>query len=443
MGVGACLGVGLLAVTGCSSGSTGEADAGSTPQNRPPVWAGATTPVTVREGSRATVPVMTTDPDGDAVEVVLESSGLLEGLLSQGVLTLRAPYGVTGTQQVTLTLRDAPGATTSHVLAVDVDALTWGPRVTWSQPAGPEEREHPTVFTHDATGSIYVIDGSGYSPYGEVFADGWRFDTRTSTWSPCTLMGDVPTAAGSRRLAGVRGSGEGWMFGGYAEGQVNNAELIHVVGNGDTLTFTNVPQTNPPPSRALHAFGYDPGSQKFVLFGGGGDALYGDTWFMTLSNGTAVWENATAAQGISPAGRFGPFFGMDEERGIFWLFSGQTSGNRFANDTWYLDMRANPPTWDQAIEATDPPAGRRNGSYVFDPTGPRLWVFGGTFDGRTTAVGLFALDATVGAARWDSVLTDGQPPRRSSGIGTFVDGAVWIGFGNDDGVYKDLTRLGH
>ena len=114
-----------------------------------------------------------------------------------------------------------------------------------------------------------------------------------------------------------------------------------------------------------------------------------------------------------------------------------------------LDMRAEGgPTW-TAIAAPGTPAGRRNGTSVWDPMGPRLFVFGGTSDGATTQPGLFALDARPGRESWATLDRAGQPPLRSSGFGAFVghadegEAAVWMGFGNDDDVYRDLTRLGH
>ena len=201
-----------------------------------------------------------------------------------------------------------------------------------------------------------------------------------------------------------------------------------------------MPQVNPPPSRALHAWAQDPETGTFVTFGGGGETLLGDTWTMRLRDGTAEWTQVTA--GVKPTPRFGAFSGMDEATGTLWLFSGQVAGGRFADDVWLLDVRADPPCWDIAPEVTTTPPGRRNGAVVMDPTGPRLWVFGGTFDGMTSAPGLWALRAERGGARFDAVARDAQPPMRSSGIMAAVGGAVWRGFGNDRSAYADMTRLG-
>lgn len=310
------------------------------------------------------------------------------------------------------------------------------------------------MLVDDASGSIYVMFGSGYAPYLEPLGDAWRFDVRARTWSPVTLEGDVPPPGGSKRLAGARGSGEGWLFGGYGEDQEAFGGLHHVIADGDVLTFDEVPQENAPAARFLHVFAQDPGTGTFVLFGGGSTRLEGDTWSMTLDDGIARWTmlndtSAVTSPGV-PAPRFGAFHGMDEERGRLLLFSGQIGfPDAFAQDTWVLDVRAEGgPTW-TAVTPPDAPPGRRNGTSVWDPTGPRLFVFGGTSDGATSQPGLFALDARPGRERWEVIDREGQPPMRSSGFGAFVGNddpiaaAVWMGFGNDDAVYRDLARLGH
>ena len=89
------------------------------------------------------------------------------------------------------------------------------------------------------------------------------------------------------------------------------------------------------------------------------------------------------------------------------------------------------------------PAGRRNGPSAWDPMGPRLFVFGGTSDGATSQPGLFAFDARPGHESWTEIVREGQPPMRSSGFAGATEDGVWLGFGNDDGVYRDFTRLGH
>jgi hypothetical protein len=81
---------------------------------------------------------------------------------------------------------------------------------------------------------------------------------------------------------------------------------------------------------------------------------------------------------------------------------------------------------------------------MHDPVGRRLFVFGGTKDGRTTLEGLWALSLEPGHEEWTKLDAPGAPPVRSSGIGfAFPDGGVGCGFGNDDFPYADLNVLGY
>lgn len=109
-------------------------------------------------------------------------------------------------------------------------------------------------------------------------------------------------------------------------------------------------------------------------------------------------------------------------------------------------MRADPPKWELLAEGDTVPPGRRNGCTVFDPTGPRLFVFGGTADAMTTEPGLFAFDARPGKPAWAELALADEPTLRSSGIGFFDTsrGRTLLGFGNtSNAVFRDWGHLGY
>ena len=91
---------------------------------------------------------------------------------------------------------------------------------------------------------------------------------------------------------------------------------------------------------------------------------------------------------LSPSPRYGFFYGVDQQLGQLFLFSGAQGTTTLdpAQDTWQLDMRADPPVWQKLLDgaADGVPPGRRNGCAVWDPSGPRLLVFGGTADAKTS-----------------------------------------------------------
>jgi len=323
-----------------------------------------------------------------------------------------------------------------------MDQHRWLPSVTWG-PEGPEAREHAAVFVLADARKVLVFGGSGYAPYLDPLNDAWSFDLESGTWSTAAMKGDIPGGGGSRKVAAVSARAA-FLFGGYGFRSTPNAELFRVDFGDGSLTFTRVPQANPPPARSLHGFVYDDQADRFVLFGGVGLAPLDDLWTMKLDGGTAVWTQHSQAVGPSP--RYGFFYCNDARRGRLLLFSGAqgTTSIDAARDTWALDLRSEPMTWALLSEGVSSPPGRRNGCMAFDPDESRLFVFGGTADGRSTEPGLFVLDARPGQEAWSLLKLDGEPPLRSSGMG-FYDPAtrlIYMGFGNTTReVFRDWTAI--
>ena len=291
---------------------------------------------------------------------------------------------------------------------------------------------------------VLLFGGSGYAPYLDPLNDAWSFNFESETWRAIAQRGDIPDGGASRRVAIVPGA-RAYLFGGYGFRGMPNAELFRVDFGDGALSFTRMPQENPPSARALHAFVYDDQADRFVLFGGVGLTPLADTWTMKLDHGTAVWTQHVPVN--SPSPRYGFFYGFDVERGRLLLFSGAQgiASIDAARDTWVLDVRTDPPTWTLLDEGDLVPPGRRNGCMALDPSGPRLFVFGGTADGRTTQPGLFVLDARPGQERWTRLELDGEPPLRSSGLGFYdpTTQRTYMGFGNTTRqVFRDWTPIG-
>jgi hypothetical protein len=79
-----------------------------------------------------------------------------------------------------------------------------------------------------------------------------------------------------------------------------------------------------------------------------------------------------------------------------------------------------------------------------DPSGRRLFVYGGTSDGKTTEKGLFVLDLEPGHEAWTKLDLASPPPPRSSGFGFATEqGEVTCSFGNDNKPMSDVAFLGY
>ena len=432
-----------LVLSGCS-------DAATTPdppeENRLPTWTDAPTAIMVGEGQRLELPVTTSDDDGDPVTFAVVASDGLAAEVTEGGVGLFADYGVTA-GNLDVQLDDGGGEVVTVSVPVTVSPLLWVGYQTWTMAEGPEEREHPSVLVDRASRSAYLMHGSGYYPqFEQMLDDVWRYGIDDGSWTLVTPTGDVPPASGSRRLAGPHGSGRGYLFGGYGPGAAVDGELHRVEVSDDTLAFSAVQQNNPPPARALHTFGYDPETDRYVLFGGFGGSVLGDTWIMEIDDaGVAQWTELSLSP--SPGPRYGSFSAFDEANGRLLMFSGAQSGGpgdpvNASPETWALDMRADPPVWSLLSTSFSPP-GRRNGSVVWDEASSRMYVFGGTADATTTQEGLFVLDARPGFERWLELPIANAPDFRSSGTGFYDGERAYFGFGNGAALYRDWAILGY
>ena len=299
----------------------------------------------------------------------------------------------------------------------------------------------------------YLVGGSGYAPQGEPAMDGnWTLDFKTHAFTAMTASGSVPKPAASRRAVNFPERKIAYLFGGYDSATTDINELISLDYSGATPVFATVSQVNAPAARELHVFSYDPGTDTFVLFGGvnNAPAVFNDTWTMKLVDGVATWTKLSLS---GPSGRYGSFFGMDENTGHLWVWSGAQypTGSDTVNaakDLWMLDMRASPqPSWVRVLAGTEDGAakGRRNGGCVWDPHGPRMFVFGGTADAATTVPGLSVLDFGASTPTWTTMDLAVRRRCDSSDFG-FYDVArsqVVIGFGNGNKVYRDVFALGY
>jgi hypothetical protein len=379
--------------------------------------------------------------EGEGVISASSSSPDLDVRLEADALILYANYEIPPSVRLSITF--ASGQT--HEIAVIVRPLRWLEPVLWGA-TGPEEREHASLIPDIGRRRVLMFGGSGYRPYMTPLGDAWSFDLDAHTWTPLTPTGDSPAPGASRRVAIVPGAPIAYVFGGYGAQGVPNNELYRVDFDEGRPHFTAVPQENPPARRSLHAFAYDQMTDRFALFGGVNVAPLGDTWTMRIVDGTAVWQEVDPWPAPSP--RYGAFSGFDAEGARLVLFSGAQGTQNIdpAPDTWALDLRRDPPAWMQLCAGQPAPRGRRNGCMVFDPDGPRLFVFGGTDDGHSTQPGLFALDARPGKESWSVLNLDGEPPLRSSGFGFYdaVKQHVLMGFGNTtQHIFRDWAVLGY
>lgn len=441
----ALLAVVANACTAETSESPLRADAAADSAAQTPTWVDAPSEVQL-VGQGQTRPFSVSVAPAGAVASLSSATGVEAELLGSQ-LAVHAGYGPETTASVVVEVTDATNASTQTTLALAVQPLGWQAPVTWTN-SGPEAREHGALIMDQAADRLILIGGSGYQPYLSPLDDVWALDLATRTWTQLTPAGDVPAGGGSRRVAQVPGTQIAYLFGGYGAQGASHRELYRVDFSSAQPVFTKLTFTSGPTPRSLHAFAYDAVTERFFVFGGVDSAPRNDTWVLTIAGDTAKWSKLATEN--KPSARYGFFSAVDAATGRLIVYSGAqgTATLDPAQDTWVLDMRAETPDWKQVNAGGGPsdPSGRRNGCAVWDPNGPRLVVFGGTADAKTSSPGLYALDARPGKMTWNKLDLANEPELRSSGFGSHDPkrNQLLLGFGNTtSAVFRDLQVLGY
>lgn len=131
----------------------------------------------------------------------------------------------------------------------------------------------------------------------------------------------------------------------------------------------------PPNGRHSHTAIYDPIGDRMIIFGGGigGGVIYGDCWELSLA-GTPTW-NELNPTGPAPGPLADASAIYDPYQQAMILFGG-FDGTSPRNETWRLSL-AGDPTWTDSLTVGDRPAPRGGHSAIYDPAGRRMIVFGG------------------------------------------------------------------
>ncbi len=159
--------------------------------------------------------------------------------------------------------------------------------------------------------------------------------------------------------------------------------LANANGLGGTPTWTRLPAGGPS-ARYAHAATYDPaGNRLFVHGGASGDAgsTLADTWVLDRANGlsgAATWR-ALAPGGSLPAARRFATLSLDPASGRLVLFGGrEADGSALADVHVLVDAAGPAPEWSELRPASGAPAPRFGHTAAFDPATRRLLVYGGT-----------------------------------------------------------------
>jgi len=281
-------------------------------------------------------------------------------------------------------------------------------QLTPSAPSGlpPARSSHSAVY--DSASNRMVIFGGGQfggSIFNTLFNDAWVLTNAnglggTPTWLPLSPVGGPPAAREGQHALYDQQNNRMIVFGGGNNGIEDVPNDVWVLTNanglGGTAAWNQLSPTGVLPSRRENfAAGYDPSTNRMMIFGG---CCYwtNDSWLLTNANGLGGpprWTQLSPL-GTLPGIRQTPAFAYDPSANFLLIF-GIGGAGAIYNDTWTLSNANGSPGNSQWVNlipngaANSPPiiSGYNTSSAsAYDPTNQRLISLKNAPDGSGGAV---------------------------------------------------------
>ncbi len=366
------------------------------------------------------------------------------------VSNVNGSCNVSGTHALICSLGTIGGFSSSSV------SLTITPNA-----AGPYDISASAVVnTLESTGvraalSLLAVNGISGISNGFVFTTA---PTPASGWTPLNAFGPDPRADSSAAYDPI--SNTVILFGGTDNACVSALNDLWLLsdanGIGSTPSWNQVFTDGAPPPRRSHSAGYNPATNKMVIFGGDGScsSKLNDTWVLSNANlltGFPFWSFESVVGG-PPAARSDQASAYDPASNTLMIFGGFDGSNNLF-DTWVLsnaDGTTGTPTWTQLATVGGPPSTPHYPSAAYDPGSNRLMVFGGEVFGAPVVSNqvwiLTNANGTGGTPQWQLLNTVGTPPSPRLGHTGVYDATVneMLIFGGDDqngNVFNDTWVL--
>jgi hypothetical protein len=278
--------------------------------------------------------------------------------------------------------------------------------------AGPGRRDAPAVAFDDAQRLMWTYGGR--DAHGAALADCWVFGPGdTVGWRPVTPGGDVPDALSGATLVHDPGRARLLLFGGTGTDAGSYSDRVWAIATADGAATLLAPSGTPPSPRWGHASVFDPVGDRMIVIGGWDGHAQADVF--QLSGDGAAWT-ALAPTGTGPAGLAYHTAVLDSahNRVIVW---GGTDGHQFLAQAWALDL-TDPPTWSQIAVTGDAPAARTGHVAAFDADAQRMLISGGTPDWAGALDDTWVLDLQAEPV-WRLVSAGAGAPSHRGGGGSW------------------------
>lgn len=181
------------------------------------------------------------------------------------------------------------------------------------------------------------------------------------------------------------------------------------------------PMGTPPAERWGQFAGYDPASNRMIVFGGEtlnlDNYIYlNDVWVLTNANGNGGPPAWIGGGSGGPIGRLYTAGAYDPISNTLMIYGGQTSGGKLA-DYWVLSHAnglGGTATWTYFSPLGGGPGPRDGQTAVYDPASNELILFGGSNNQYVTSNDIWILknaNGMAGTPVWQKLFPTGGPPQ--------------------------------
>jgi len=258
----------------------------------------------------------------------------------------------------------------------------------------PRRSRHAAAYA-GMSNQLIVFGGFGFS--GEL-NDTWVLDNANGTgglpvWHQLSTGGPSPAARQGHAAAYDATNNRLIVYGGYGPEAPTGFSDVWVLSNangqGGTPTWTQLtPGGGTPGQRVGGSVGYNPATNRLILFGGvhALDACTyasNDVWILTHANGLGgppVWS-ILPTSGLPPYPRSGAVMGYDNASNRLVLHGGADAcayvNLAEARTLTHADGTGGTPTWTTLPLSNPTPGGRSDHAGIYDPMTDRLVTFGG------------------------------------------------------------------
>jgi N-acetylneuraminic acid mutarotase len=274
--------------------------------------------------------------------------------------------------------RNGDAGDLNDLWSYDIEANTW---TAVAGADGPSPRHgHNAVWDTERERIVFFGGQQGET----FFNDAWSYAPREKVWTQLSTGAPTPEPRYGAGAGVVPGAFMFVTHGFTDQGRFDDSWQFDLTQDAWSSLS---PQGDRPIKRCLFRSTWDPGRERFLLFGGQTDTtpFLDDLWALTVDG----WQQIEGQRGPSPRHFYAMVF--DDLGAKLVLFGGNSESGPL-DDLWYLNALND--TWRQPSPENAGPSARYGHDAVWVDSERAMVLFGGT-DGSNEANDLWSLSVPV------------------------------------------------